>query len=205
MPVKGKSKKEVVTEFRTAELLEAARRVFAAKGFHDATVDEIADAAGIAKGTVYLYYRSKSEIYWEALRGGIEDLAEQTKKSVEAAKSAEDKIRAFISTQMVFLEERRDFFKIYFSEFGNVLTHPAQVSRHFQELYLSQIRLLESVLAEAVKKKALGKLRVDATAYALADLTRAMITQRLLGWSKGSLLEDIDFVFALIWKGIAHR
>ena len=68
MPVLGKSKKEVVTEFRTAELLEAARRVFAEKGFHEATVDDVAEEAGVAKGTVYLYYRSKRDLYWAALK-----------------------------------------------------------------------------------------------------------------------------------------
>ena len=52
MPVLGRTPKEVLKEFRTAALLEAARRVFAKKGFHAATVDEIAGAAGVAKGTV---------------------------------------------------------------------------------------------------------------------------------------------------------
>ena len=59
-----RTKKDVVTEFRTAGILEAARKVFAKKGFNDATVDDIANAAGVAKGTVYLYYRSKREVYF---------------------------------------------------------------------------------------------------------------------------------------------
>ena len=69
-----RTKKDVVTEFRTVGILEAARKVFAMKGFNEATVDDIADAAGVAKGTVYLYYRSKRELYLAALKFGIQQM-----------------------------------------------------------------------------------------------------------------------------------
>ena len=66
-----KTKKDVITEFRTSGILEAARKVFAEKGFHEATMDDIAEAAGVAKGTVYLYYESKRDVYFAALKFGI--------------------------------------------------------------------------------------------------------------------------------------
>ena len=65
---RAKTKKDVVTEFRTSAILSAAHRVFAEKGFHEATIDEVAKAAKVAKGTVYLYYRSKHDLYWAALQ-----------------------------------------------------------------------------------------------------------------------------------------
>ena len=71
MSVSIKTKKDVVTEFRTSGILEAARKTFAKKGFHDATVDDVAAAAGVAKGTVYLYYRSKQDVYLATLKFGI--------------------------------------------------------------------------------------------------------------------------------------
>ena len=43
-----KTKKDIVAEFRTTGILEAARKVFAERGFHEATVDDIAEAAGVA-------------------------------------------------------------------------------------------------------------------------------------------------------------
>ena len=69
-----RTKKDVVTEFRTTGILEAARKVFAKKGFSNATVDDIASAAGVAKGTIYLYYESKRDIYFAALKFGIEQM-----------------------------------------------------------------------------------------------------------------------------------
>ena len=66
-----KTKKEVVSEFRTGEILEAARAVFAGKGFYAATVDAIAAEAGVSKGTVYLYYVIEERHLWAALNHGI--------------------------------------------------------------------------------------------------------------------------------------
>ena len=52
-------------EARRVEILHAARRVFATKGYHEAKVDDIAAAAGVAKGTVYLYFRDKRSMFVE--------------------------------------------------------------------------------------------------------------------------------------------
>ena len=62
MTQKQPSKDDVVTAFRRDQILDAAHGVFASRGFKEATVGHIADAAGIAKGTLYLYFKSKDEI-----------------------------------------------------------------------------------------------------------------------------------------------
>ncbi len=54
---------------RRAQLIEAAGRVFAQKGYHAATVDDITRAASVAKGTYYLYFQEKREIFYEVIRG----------------------------------------------------------------------------------------------------------------------------------------
>ncbi|MGE5507970.1 MAG: TetR/AcrR family transcriptional regulator [Chitinophagales bacterium] len=48
---------------KLARILDAAYRVFSEKGYHEARVEEIAELAGVAKGTVYLYFSSKQELY----------------------------------------------------------------------------------------------------------------------------------------------
>lgn len=73
MPILGKTTREVLTEFRMAELVAAARKVFSKRGFHDATREEIGQLAGVAKGTIYLYYPSKRVAYWAAYASGTDD------------------------------------------------------------------------------------------------------------------------------------
>jgi TetR/AcrR family fatty acid metabolism transcriptional regulator len=205
MPVLGKSKKDVLTEFRTAELLEAARRVFAEKGFHEATVDEVAEDAGVAKGTVYLYYRSKRDLYWAALKHGISSMHEETRRRMEGEDTIEGKLHAFIATKINYFEVNRDFFRIYHAEFGDALLHPAHVNGDFAELYLRQARMLEAVLRQAIRRRLVRNIRADSASFMISDLTRGMITQRLMGWSRADVESDIAFVFDLAWKGIAGR
>src|SRR2546421_12865164 len=75
-------KEDVVREFRRREILEAACRVVARYGFQGATVDRVAEAAQIAKGTVYLYFRNKDELLQAAVEQGIENFTNQIRTEV---------------------------------------------------------------------------------------------------------------------------
>jgi AcrR family transcriptional regulator len=61
--------KPVDRDARRQSLIDAARSLFAAGGYHATTVDDITRAAGVAKGTFYLYFTEKREIYYEVIRG----------------------------------------------------------------------------------------------------------------------------------------
>lgn len=62
-------------EKKRQEILKAARVVFAARGYHQATMDEIASEAGVAKGTLYLYYPSKAHLLLACVKEMMEGLA----------------------------------------------------------------------------------------------------------------------------------
>src|SRR5512132_2498504 len=77
-PVPGRSKEDVLTAYRRDALLKAAVRVFGESGFDSATMERIAQEADVAKGTTYLYYRSKQTIYDAALGSGLAELSART-------------------------------------------------------------------------------------------------------------------------------
>jgi AcrR family transcriptional regulator len=200
-----KTKKDVVTEFRTAGILEAARKVFAKRGFNDATVDDIANAAGVAKGTVYLYYSSKRELYFAALKFGIEQMYAVLADKLKRVSTPQEKLRALIGVKLAYFDENRDFFKIYYSELGNLCIHPGAIDNEFRALYLQQAKVVEAILKEGARKKVLRGVRGEQAAFAITDIIRGVVTQRVLGWSKSSISQDVEFIFDLIWKGIAAQ
>jgi AcrR family transcriptional regulator len=197
-----KTKKDVVTEFRTSGILEAARKVFATKGFSAATVDDVAGAAGVAKGTVYLYYESKRDIYFAALKSGIEQMYALLQEELKKAASPEEKLRTLIGVKLAYFDDNRDFFKIYYSELGNMCIHPGAID-DFKALYLEQAKVVESILREGARRRVIRAVRAEQTAFAISDIIRGVVTQRVLGWTKSKLSQDVDFIFDLIWKGIA--
>jgi AcrR family transcriptional regulator len=203
MPVQGRTKREVLTEFRMAELVAAARRVFSERGFPDATMEEIAKIAGVSKGTIYLYYPSKRAAYWAALEQDILAMIEATRQSMETAANVEAKIRTFIESKIGYFEQNRDFFKIYFSEFGHSLAHPARLRKQFRELYVRQAEVLKGALEEGARNQEIRPLPTGAAAFAICDLTRSVVVRRVLGWDEGDLPDAINFIFDLVWKGLA--
>jgi AcrR family transcriptional regulator len=198
----GKTKHEVVSEFRCAEILAAARGVFARRGFNDATVEEIAAAAGIAKGTVYLYFPSKKEVYLAALKEGLVELRERTRQNMREAPGIRAKLRSFVATRLEFAEANRDFIHIYHAEISNLPNSVAGFDNEFRQLYLQQAKVLEAELQAAIKSGEIPAIRTDFAAFLIYDMVRGVMTQRLLKWSKATMAADIELLENMIWKGL---
>ncbi len=197
----GKTKHEVISEFRTAEILDAARGVFAEKGFVNATMDAIAERAGLAKGTLYLYFPSKRDVYLAALRQGLAELVEQTQARMAAAAGLRAKILAFIETRLEMSEQHRDFIRIYHTELGN-LCRAGEPSDDLQALYERQLRQLEGALQAAVEGGEMRPLPVDAAALSMYEITRGWMRRRVLVDSNRSTHQDAEILTDILWKGI---
>jgi AcrR family transcriptional regulator len=196
---------DVLTAFRTSALLDAARRVFGRSGFEAATIDQIAREAGVAKGTVYLYYRSKRSIYWAAVQEGIAELDARTRERVRRASTLHDAIRDFILTKVEYFDERRDFFRIYVQEVSGQAARPAFGHADFKLLYQRQLRGLQTAVTTAIAR---GEIRqVDATqaAGAIIDLTRGVVSRRLMRRRRERAVTEVDAIVDLIWRGLASK
>lgn len=77
-------------------LFAAAAQVFAEKGFHTAKVEEIAQLAGVGKGTVYEYFSSKEKLFIEMLENGLQCFRRKYKEATAGERTATGKLAAFI-------------------------------------------------------------------------------------------------------------
>ena len=98
-----------------AELLAAARQVFAARGYHDASIAEITELADVGVGTFYLHFRDKDEAFTTLLEEGFQQLREQVKAAVQATREREQATPLLpVIVQAIFQHayEQRDLFQI---------------------------------------------------------------------------------------------
>lgn len=208
VPLSGKTRREVLTEFRQGEILAAATKVFAAKGFRDATLEAIAEAAGMAKGTLYLYFESKEEIFAAALRSRLVEMQARVGEALAelGARGAttREKIRAALRARFEMARRDEEFWRIHFTEFGHLCLHSGPAARQFRDLHLESARQLAPVLAEGMKRGEVRRAPPLETAMALIDLTRSTVALSLLGLHESKL--DLEaFVFDLFWRGVAAR
>src|ERR1035438_2169122 len=131
----------------------AARKIFAKCGYRCTTVDHIAEQTGIAKGTLYLYFKSKEEIYLTALMQDVSDLQQEASRRVRAAGTAQDKVREFVAVRLEHSERHADFWRIFFSEFSNLAVSPAAQSKVFQAAQQRSIAQLETALEDGIRSE----------------------------------------------------
>ncbi len=196
-----RTKKQVVSEFRRAEIIRAARTVFARRSFSGAIMDEIAAEAGVAKGTLYLYFKSKMEIYRAALDDDMKVLKKDTLDRLDAALTLKDKIRAFALARIQRAEENKDFFRIMDAEFG--------APQYTRSQYRDWLREPVQHLAAAIQRaSATGEIRfVDAekTAWLIVDATRGIIQRRLLSQNNAHPSEDAHFLVEFLWPAFVAK
>ena len=193
------------TTRKRVDILDAAIAVFARDGLALATVDAIAAAAGVAKGTVYLYFKSKDQLYGAVLERGGAELAALVIAELTAAKSLKAKMDAFIGVRLRYFEAHREFFRVYVAEFTNVFSRAMRLSPELARVYAAQALALEAELTAFVDAGGTLPGPPAAVAFAVADLSRGVAVRRASGQSANSLEEDIEMTTRLAWKGLRGR
>jgi AcrR family transcriptional regulator len=121
---------------RRRDILRAARGLFWERGYAGTTMPEIAEAAELAPGTLYLYFASKSALYAELLFEGYDALLARLTEALEAPGSAQERAEGLVDSFFGFARECPEYFDVIFfvvqSESGRSLADnlaPEQVKR----------------------------------------------------------------------------
>ena len=96
-------------------IMEAAEIIFAKKGFYAATVDDIASEARIAKGTIYLYFKNKEDLFLSIVEKSISNIIYIITKELENEGNFIKKLNIILIKQLQFFENNKNIFKIFIS------------------------------------------------------------------------------------------
>ena len=162
-------------EARPAEVLEAALAVFVERGFAGAKLDDVAARAGVSKGTLYLYYKSKEELYKAVIREVLASPLADAQQFIAAYEGSTVELlrgifalwwRRIGSTQLAALP------KLVISDAG---TFPDLVTFFREEIDIPRERLLQGVVQRGIDR---GEFR----AVHVADVAR-LLSMPLLSMS----------------------
>ncbi|HUU56948.1 MAG TPA: TetR/AcrR family transcriptional regulator [bacterium] len=109
------SRRERERSLRRAEILAAARKVFGARGYEGATLDEVAREAEFAKGTLYSYFDSKAELFAALVEHEFDEFQKNIKEVLAREPDAADAARAVIAVLLEFFQSRSDFYRVAMS------------------------------------------------------------------------------------------
>lgn len=142
-------------------IIDAAIQNFIKYGFRKTTINEIARDAGIAKGTVYLYFKSKDDILLAVINFIGNQALEQFRRAADENESASDKLRALVKTKIFFHNERirmSGLTEQRHLEFEFMARTTPHVYQAIQKLINTEIELIVKILEEGVSS---GEFEID--------------------------------------------
>ncbi len=185
------------------KLYEAAVTLIAEQGFSATTVDEIAERAGVAKGTVYYNFASKSVLFEELLRHGVGLLAASLRAAAEQAaregRGRVDALDAMIRAGLVFIDRYPAFTQLYVAELW-------RTNRAWQSTLLvvrqQAVAVVEGVLRDGVASGEFSEeIDVPLTAAALVG----MVLVAALDWKSFQPERSLDDVHAALSRLLQGR
>jgi len=150
------------------KILESAREVFFRDGFMAANLDEVAQKAGVAKGTLYRYFESKAELYVEVLAHNGEIFKQRMHETAAGPGSAADRIRRVSKFYFEHWVRNRDYFQIFWAiENQSVIGElPPGVLGQVSELWAECIEILAGIITQGIES---GEF-VESDAWEIANI-----------------------------------
>jgi AcrR family transcriptional regulator len=181
------NKAAIVSDFRRGQILDAARHAFVRHGLAGTTVSQIARGAKVAKGTVYLYFRSKDEILRALLDDAIGELYRETVPLLAEPASCEEKLGRFLDATLGFFDRHRDFLE--------------QCHFELTPWIAAQIRAWRGVLQRSRRSRE-GAVAPGRAAAGIVSFAYGLGQQRMKGWVGGAREDTVAWGAALLLKGL---
>jgi len=161
------------------QIIDAAIRVFARTGYYNSRVSDIAREAGIASGTIYLYFPTKDEILVTLLREKMAQWVALVRREIAAERGAEAKIRKLVALHFAVLEGDPDLAEVVQVELRQGQKFFRGASAHEVSAYFD---LIGSVLQEGI---AAGQIRPDLPVKIATKMLFGAMDQMATSWVLG--------------------
>ena len=187
------TRKQVLTDLRREEILTAAIKVFGKKGFAATCVGDVADAAKMAKGPVYLYFDSKEEIYATAIRLAVERLQALAAERTQAATGVRERLAVAIAVRMEFWHEQINLYRLLLT-----VGREPQHKRQTHELMRAGHAHFAEILKEGVQAGEIaGTVDLETVAWAILDMVRGANERRMDNLTNRTPQEDAAAITAI--------
>jgi TetR/AcrR family fatty acid metabolism transcriptional regulator len=172
-------------------------RVIARKGVSAVTMQEIADEARIAKGTIYLYFDGREELVDKAAEFAFSELLEHTERVLAEPGRLGDQLREMVKAQIGFFDRNQEFLRVYMSmRYGDDLAAEARGRRYLE--------LLTVFLERAMQRGEAKPADPARLAAFLAEGISAILLSRLQAKAPPAETEG-EWIVDLMLNGIATR
>ncbi len=181
-------------------ILREAASEFARSGFEQANINTIAERAGIGKGTIYLYFPSKRDLFISMLQAIAQRQLAEARAALKSGKTVQEQLQALFLAFVRLATEDADGFHVYMSALYGV-------NRAFQDEAVVLLGEYVALIHEALAQHAAGNngslADLDASALFILSATESFVlSARVLGYSEYKLAELAPHIAELALRGL---
>jgi TetR/AcrR family fatty acid metabolism transcriptional regulator len=172
----GKSAPSTPEPGKRERILDAAIKVFAAEGFYNAKVSQIAQAAGVADGTIYLYFKSKDDLLIQLFEDRMERVNATLREALASEESSSARLKRVVRLHLELVEANRDMAEVISVE----LRQSSKFIREYANPKFAEfLRTIASAVVEGQRK---GELRADIDPYIFARALFGALDEIAVAW-----------------------
>ena len=187
---------------RRRRILDAAGEVFSARGYHEASITEIAVRADLATGTIYLYFRDKADLYGSVILEKMNDVVGRLEAALNSQASAKSCLRAAVQALFAYHDSNRQFFELFLHQ-HQIAASPLNEG-HWNEMEELKRRNLASIEDCIVRGQESGEIKSgNPRLYAVAfiGVTLQIIRHWIRERGNGRLEASADFAVDCFLNG----
>ena len=196
-------RKEMEFQLRRTEILSEAEKIFASKGFHNATMAEIANASGFSIGTIYHFFDGKQNLYATMVTEKLEKMYSEIRESVNGEEMIIDKIKKLVESQFKFVENNVDFCDLLIRGEGTTVSEGGTLLREkLITYYFRHVDFVADIMRMGTKTKILTAKDPQMMAYTFLGIIRSFIYYWMIRERDARLSDKVDCVKDIFLKGM---
>ncbi|MCZ6468366.1 MAG: TetR/AcrR family transcriptional regulator [Candidatus Dadabacteria bacterium] len=190
------SQKRIRRKSRKEEIIKAASNLFSQKSYHDVTMDQIAGEVGVAKGTIYLYFKSKENLYLGILEHTFETIESILEKEIAKEDPAPQKLKKILRLIFQFYFQNMDVLRILTRDETRLIREHFEFTEHWRH---RRIKLYRKVLEKGIKEGSFRSANTELMALIIFGLVGSVMFFYPTDKTAGEIAEE---VFSMISEGI---
>ncbi|MBC9785411.1 TetR/AcrR family transcriptional regulator [Heliobacterium chlorum] len=176
---------------KAKQIFQGAVDVFAEKGFDRATMDEVAERSGVAKGTLYYHFGGKEDLIRFLMEEGVGQLTEHVEQARNQSADPVEQLRRAIEAQIVFFDQNREFCQLLLK--GVWSTSDRQIQ--FREIMQKYFNQLQEIIDAGIAHKQLRAMPAEWAAVSLFGMVSIVSLRVILQGRPIDRKELTEFLF----------
>ena len=156
-------------------IMVAAERLFKTRQFHEITLDEVAKVAEVGKGTLYLYFADKNDLFFQTAVAGFDDMCELLRRDRATGGSVQQELQQACETISAFFDKRRPLFRMMLAEGERALGKGGGLRQRWNQHRKKMTQAVAEIIGRGVQR---GQVRDDIAPKVLAEYFLGMLRTR---------------------------